>query len=121
MMIVVDFDRHAFRYTRNRNDRKVGDRILLEQDKWYIVYCLLDVDQEQDEVICSLFQRRWADKPLFCDKLNAAVEEILWSISEEPMKIYRAKKKERCLQESLRNIATVDAILAYITSGNKLN
>ena len=112
MMIVVDFDRHAFRYTRNRNDRKVGDRILLDQDKWYIVYCLLDVDNEQDDVICSLFERRFPNRPQFCDKLNAAVEEILWAISEEPMKAYRRARAERDRREWERLYALAEALRA---------
>lgn len=113
MMIVVDFDRHAFRYTRNRNDRKVGDRILLDQDKWYIVYCLLDVDHYQNDKICELFQRGFRNRDFFCDKLNEAVEEILWSISEKQIDAYKKVRAARQLKETKMLEALVDAFQRY--------
>lgn len=117
-MIVVDFDRHAFRYTDNRNDRKVGDRVLLSNGNWYLVYCLLDVDVDQDEVIGGLFRRKFPRWEKFCDTLNNAVEEILFAISDEPMEIYRRRKAEIQHRETMRSIAMMEAIMSYVTNSH---
>lgn len=113
MMIVVDFDRHTFRYTRNRNNRKVGERVLLDQDNWYIVYCLLDVDHYQNDMICELFKRGFRNRPSFCDKLNESVEEILWSIQEKQIEAYKKVRAERQMREMKRFDALVAAFQRY--------
>lgn len=117
-MIVVDFDRHAFSYTDNKNDRKVGDRVLLSNGNWYLVYCLLDVDRDQDEVIGGLFCRKFTRWEKFCDTLNNAVEEILFAISDEPMEIYKKRKAEIQRRETMRSIATMEAVMKYLTDSH---
>lgn len=115
MMIAVDFDRKSVRYRKNGLGRKVGEFAIMNDGARMMVYCLLEVDEEQDEVIHSLFRRGFQQNENFCDRLNGAVEEILDAISEKKMNVYRSRKQEMQRRQERLN----DALLAALVPGWK--